>query len=423
MKNDEVIDALRQPRRIVVAPGCGTPTTLLDLVGGRSSEIAGTALYSGLLLCDYPFLDAVERGILTYGTWHVMPPVRNSVADGQVQFFPVRASQVPGLIRYLSADTAFIRVSPPDRHGFCSLGPSVSYPLVAVRNAELVIAEIDESVPRTRGEGSIHVSQIDLAIESQSLMPEYYRPYPDEISRRIAEYIVPLLPENPTIQIGIGSIPEALVDRLAERGIDGLRFAGMATDGMVDLHEKGLLDLQRMTPFPAIMAAELMGTRKLMDFAEENPLLGVYSTPLGITASSLWAFDRFVSINSAVEVDRLGQVSAEWVGENQFSGIGGSVDFTEAAVHSEGGLRIIAMASTNLRDSSSKIVHSLRSGVPVTVARHSVDYVVTEYGAAHLAFATTTERIQALASIAHPDHRDQVLGNSELVDPPTNRLL
>jgi 4-hydroxybutyrate CoA-transferase len=367
------------------------------------------SLCSGLLLGDYPFLLAAEQGIMSYCTWHVTPAVRKLVADGTVPFYPVRASQVMSLITHLGVDVALIRVTPPDGNGFCSLGPSVSYPLPAVRQATLVIAELDDTLPRTRGEGSIHVSKIDMAVESSSPMPEYPRAGTDELSRAIAHHILPLLPVDPTLQIGIGSIPEALVEALLEEGVPNLRFAGMAIDAMADLHDAGLLAVDGFVPYPPIMAAELMGTRRLMDFAHENPLLGVYSTPLGITASNLSRFDRFVSINSAIEIDRGGQVNAEWVAERQLSGVGGSVDFTESALLSVGGIRIIAMASTNVRDASSKIVHALGREVPVTVPRHSVDYVVTEYGAARLGFASTRERAELLASIAHPDHRDLIL--------------
>jgi 4-hydroxybutyrate CoA-transferase len=405
---DEIVSALAHGRRAVASPGCGTPSTLLELLAIGASERSGVFLCSGMLLGDYPFLDAVRAGLLTYRTWHVMPPIRGLVADGSIGFHPVRASQVPTLLEHLQIDTALIRVSPPDRHGFCNLGPAVSYPILAVRQADLVIAEIDDTLPRVRGEGSIHESEIDLAIASAHPMPEYQRAVPDELSHAIAQHILPLLPESPTIQIGIGSIPEALLEELKANDIGDLRFAGMAIDGMADLHDAGLIDRHRLIPFPPIAAAELMGTRRLMDFAHENAALGMYSTKVGITASSLWEMERFVSINSAVEIDSLGQVSSEWARDKQISGVGGSIDFTEAAIGSKGGVRIIAMAATEVRGSTSKIVPVLGPGVPVTVPRHSVDYVVTEYGTAALGCATVAERVEALARIAHPDHRDGV---------------
>lgn len=415
--DEQVVDSLRGSRAVVSSPGCGAPSTLLRLLGDRCAEVPGLTLYSGMLLDGYPFLDAVESGLLRYGTWHVMPPIRSLVAEGKIGFFPMRASQVTGLLDSLETDTVMVRVSPPDRHGFCSLGPSVSYPRHAVRRSRLVIAEIDEAVPRTRGESEIHVSDIHVAIESRVPMPEYRRAPIDETSRAIARHLTELLPDRPTLQIGIGAIPEAFLDQLVADDIGGLRFAGMAVDGMADLFEAGLLDHGRTTPYPAVMAAELMGSRRLMDFADDNAALGVYSTEYGITASSLWDMDRFVTINSALQVDRFGQVNAESLRGVQISGVGGSVDFTESAIHSDGGLRVIAMTSTDVRSASSKIVRSFDPLSPVTVPRHSVDYVVTEFGAARLGYASVQDRVEALAGIAHPDHREEILRKAGQVEP------
>ncbi|WP_340539094.1 acetyl-CoA hydrolase/transferase family protein [Nocardioides sp. GXZ039] len=385
----------------VASPGCGEPSTLLALIGEHADRLPGLRLYSGLLLGDYPFLDAVESGQIAYGTWHVMPAVRELVEAGTVPFYPVRASRVPWLLGALEMDTALIRVSPPDRHGFCSLGASVSYPRTAVELATTVIAEIDEAVPRTRGESEIHVDQIDLAIRSARPLPEYRRAPSSEVSEQIARHLLALLPERPTIQIGIGAIPEAFVDLLLAEGVAGLRFAGMATDGIADLFAAGLIDRGR-GEYPPVMSAELMGTRTLMDFADDNPALGTYSTERGITASTLWGMDRFVSINSALAVDLTGQVSAEALGGKQVSGVGGSVDFFESAMHSEGGVRVIALPASDVRRGVSKIVPELGAGAQVSIPRHSVEWVVTEHGAVSLAALPLAERAEALLSIAPP---------------------
>jgi 4-hydroxybutyrate CoA-transferase len=403
----DVIAALRGARA-VSSPGCGTPSTLLEIIGAHAEDVHGLSLFSGMLLGDYPFVAGVENGHISYGTWHVMPPIRRLVAEGTVGFYPVRASQVPRLLGDLAVDTALVRVSPPDRHGFCSLGPSVSYPRGAIRRARTVIAEIDPSVPRTRGESEVHLDEIDLAIDSQVPMPEYRRATADEVSRSIARHLVELLPENPTIQIGIGGIPEAFADQLLADRAGGLRFAGMATDGMADLFEAGLLDLEPRHGYPAIMSAELMGSRKLMDFADDNAALGAYSTERGITASSLWSMDRFVTINSALEIDLTGQAAAEAMSGKQISGVGGSIDFTESALHSSGGLRVIALASADVRRNTSKIVAQLTAGTPVTLPRHSIDWVVTEHGAVQLGSQSLTGRAEALRSISHPTHQDHI---------------
>jgi len=408
----EALDRIGSGRRIIASPGCGAPTTLLEAIGSDPDRIQGSHLFSGLLLGDYPFLDAVGEGTIGYGTWHVMPPVRRLVTDGTVDFYPVRGSQVPALLRHLDVDVALVRVAPPDRHGWCNLGPSTSYPLTAIAASKLVVAELDESVPRARGEAAIHVSRIDFAVESTSAMPEYRRAESDAMSKAIAKHIVGLLPDRPILQIGIGSISEAFVDELLDARVGGLRFAGMGVDGIADLHDAGLLDVDGLHPYPPVLAAELMGSRRLMDFAHENPSLGMFGTPIGINAQTLGGLDRFVSVNSALEVDIHGQVSSEVVGGKQISGVGGSVDFVDAAMHSAGGCRVIAMAATNVRDSSSKLVRSLAEGVPVTIPRHAVDCVVTEHGVARLAHASARERLEQLAAVAAPAHRDELLGRS-----------
>lgn len=403
----EAIQHVAGRHAMLSGPGCGTPTTLLRAIGEHADALGGKVpLYSGLLLGDYPFVQAVREGRLRYATWHVMPPVRRLVADGVVDFIPVRGSQVPRMARALGIDVLLIRVSPPDAHGFCNTGPSGSFPLLAIDHAALVIAEIDETLPRTRGQSSIHESRIQLGVISEDPTPLFPGSgTPDEVSRQIARHIMALLPERPTLQIGIGGIPEALLDELRDADFGHLRFAGMATDGMVDLHEAGLLDVTDLWPVPPIFAAELMGSRRLLDFAHENPLLGVFDTNNGIHPR-LGAIDRLVSIQSAVEIDVTGQLNSEWVNGAELSGCGGSIDFLEAALASRGGVRIIAMPSTDVRSATSKLVPELSHGAPVTIARHSIDYVVTEHGTARLGYASLRERLEALQAIAAPEARE-----------------
>ncbi|KUO56330.1 MAG: hypothetical protein APF78_01820 [Sphingomonadales bacterium BRH_c3] len=384
--------------KIVVAPGCGTPTTLLCAIRDHANELRGSTLYSGLLLGEYSFIAAVEAGIINYKTWHIMPPIRKLLKQGKVGFYPLRASQIPGLIEHLQPDVALIRVSPPNAAGKCNLGPSVSYSPAAINTAKCVIAEIDENLPCISGDGEISTDEIDAFIESQAPTPTYPRTHADEISRTVANNIIGILPKSPTLQIGIGAIPEALVEILGELGIGDLRFAGMATEGMADLYDKGLLSVDG----PAILAAELMGGERLMRFAHDNPAVEMRDARKAINPIYLSQIERFVSINSSIEVDFTGQVNSEVVGGSQISGVGGSFDFVEAALHSPGGVRILAMTAKNARDQSDKIVPHLAAGTPVTLPRHSVDYVVTEHGVARLGFATVDERIKALSRIMVP---------------------
>jgi acyl-CoA hydrolase len=265
-----------------------------------------------------------------------------------------------------------------------------------------VVAEVDPKVPRARG-AAIDRASIDLVIESEQPMACYRAVVPRPENRLISKRIIRMLPEAPVLQIGIGSASECLVDELIAQAVPELSFLGMATDAMADVAGHGLLRDHKERP--AINATELMGTATLMQFANDNPLLAMRTSEELATPMGLAAFDRLVSVNSAVQVDLGGQVNAEWAGGREISGVGGSIDYAEGALHTVGGLRIVALPSTNSRHGSSRIVHALDQTTPITHARHGVDVVVTEYGAAELSWRSARERALALIDIAHPDHR------------------
>lgn len=384
---------------LVAAPGCGAPSTLLDAV---NKEAAGRdwTLSSGLLLGDYPFLDAVRAGELHYRTWHVMAPVAELIADGVAEFVPVRASRIAALLQARGVDVALVRVTRPDRHGYCSLGPSAGYGLDALRLARVRIGEIDPDLPWTFGNTTVHESIFDALVDTTHEAPQYSSAKPSEISNRIAEHIVKLLPQNPTLQIGIGSIPEAVVNALADAGLGEVRFTGMATDEMVELFESGVIPAHGDQP--AILSPELMGTQRLMQFADRNPAVAVHPSSTAHNSAVLGRTPRLVSINTAIEVDISGQVNSEVLRGRQISGVGGSLDFVDAASRSAGGLRVIALPSATPDGSRSRIVDVVAS---VTIPRSMVDAVVTEYGVARLDGRGVVERRQALIAIAHPDHR------------------
>ncbi|WP_048893601.1 acetyl-CoA hydrolase/transferase family protein [Mycobacterium heckeshornense] len=387
---------------LVAAPGCGAPTTLLHAVNTEAPGRRWT-LSSGLLVGEYPFLGAVHTGDLRYRTWHVMAPVSDLVADGVADFVPVRASRVAALLEAHRVDVALVRITPPDRHGYCSLGPSAGYSLDALRLARVRIGEVDPDLPWTFGNTTVHDSIFDAFIDTAADTPQYSSARPSAVSNRIAENIVNLLPRNPTLQIGIGSIPEAVVNTLADADLGEVRFTGMATDEMVDLFERGVIPADH--DVPAIVSPELMGTQRLMRFADRNPAVGVYPSSTAHNAAILGRTPRLVSINTAIEVDLSGQVNSEVLRGRQISGVGGSLDFVDAAARSAGGLRVIALPSTTPDGSRSRIVNSIGT---VTIPRSMVDTVVTEHGVAHLDGKTSAERAEALIAIAHPDHRDSL---------------
>jgi acyl-CoA hydrolase len=398
------LDRIPAGTHIVTAPGMGAPTTLLDQMADRCTGRRWT-LSSGLLLGDYPFLGAVTDGRLRYRTWHVMPPVRDLVASGQVGYVPARASQLAQLLERWSIGAAIVRVSPPDNRGYCSLGPSVSYGLAALRTAVTRIAEVDPTVPRTHGDSRVHVSVFDSLVETCTSIPTYTSAAPSATSTRIAELVADLLPTRPTLQIGIGAIPEALVRTLAEADLGTLRFVGMATDEMVDLFDAGVLDSSDVVPTPAVLSPDMMATTRLLEHSHENPSIGMYPSAVAHDSALLGQIERFVSINTALEVDLHGNVNSEVVRGRQISGPGGGLDYIDTATRSVGGLRVVALPSASPDGSASRIVPRVEH---VTVPRSMVDVIVTEHGSARLSGLSTRERTEALIAIAHPDHHDEL---------------
>ena len=385
------VDSIPDDSTVVISPTCGTPTALVQGLTERCLD-RNIVVMSGLIFDPTPLLRAVESHGLRWNTWHPSSACNEQLTTGAMDYVPLRASQVPKHIMRVRPTTAVVRVTPPDRHGWCSLGPSVGYAFHAVRAARIVIAEVDPSMPRTWGHTMVHLSDLDFLCESDTPMPVYEGATPDATSRDIADNIIELLPDQPVIQIGIGKIPESLVHELAQRGVGGLRFTGMGCDAMVDLAEAGLLQPGEADQH-AITSPDLLGTPRLMQFADDNPSVGLYPSSFSHSPISLSAHERFVSINSAVEVDLTGQVNAETVKGRRVSGVGGSLDFSEGATHSQEGLRIVALPA-------SRIVEQLGSGSVVTMPRSAVDMVVTERGVARLEGLTERERASALTGIA-----------------------
>jgi 4-hydroxybutyrate CoA-transferase len=332
-----------------------------------------------------------------------MPGSRRAVAEGRAEFVPVRLFDVPRVFGRggpLRVDAALVQVSPPDKEGRVSLGPSVSNPLPLAKQADLVIAQVNPRCPRTRGNSSLALAEIDVLVEHEEELAEYRPPAVGEVERKIAEQIVPLIPKGATLQIGIGNVPEALLQSLP-RGLE-LSLAGMAVDAMVDLIKQGVVT----GPWRAI---ELMGTRRLFDFVHDNPRLEMQDSLTGHNPLWLGRIPKFVSVNSAVEVDLTGQVNAESLGEEQISGLGGQFDFVEASYWSPGGFSIFAFPSTSGKNGEfSRIVKRLKPGAAVSTPRYFTRYVVTEYGVADLWGKSVKARAEALIRIAHPKFRAEL---------------
>jgi len=400
---DGAIARLDSRMRVLIPPGCGEPQALVRALCDRAERFRGLTLVSGLLLTDYPFLDPKYADHFRYLTTHVMPGSRKAIAERRAEFVPMRLFDAPrvfGKDGPLRVDAVLLQVSPPDQDGRVSLGPSASNPLPLAKQADLVIAQVNPRCPRTLGNSSLSLEEIDCLVEHEEELVEYRSPKVGEVERKIAEHIVPLIPKGATLQIGIGNVPEAMLQSLPQ-GLE-LSLAGMAVDTMVDLVERGVVT----GPWRAI---ELMGTRKLFDFAHENPRLEMQDSFTGHNPLWLGKIPKFVSVNSAVEVDLSGQVNAESLGGEQISGLGGQFDFVEASYWSEGGFSVFAFPSASGKSGEfSRIVKELKPGAKVSTPRYFTRYVVTEYGVADLWGKSLKQRAEALVRIAHPKFREQL---------------
>ena len=404
---DEVIEKVTEYNSIVISSGCAQPTTLLNALTRHADQFKETRLYSGIQI-NYDFIQGIENSLIQYNTWHPGPQLKDKITKGLIDYYPVRASEVHTLLRKLKPKVFFVRITPPDDQGFCNLGSSTMYSLDALENADYVVGEIDVHMPRTLGVSSVHKSRFDAFVSSEHAMPEYQSGKTGNEIESIVGHVLELIPKNPILQLGIGAIPEALAYKLKEPEFGKLTMLGMISDSVVDLYESGVFSENESSKLPPLIAVELMGGKRLMDFADQNPLLRMTSSRQSHEPLQIGESRNFVSINSALEVDLGGQINSEAVGGKQLSGVGGSFDFCEAARMSEGGMRIVALNSTALAGKKSCIVPTLSKAGPVTIPRHSCDVVVTEYGVVHLSALNLRQRGEALVSIAHPQFRDEL---------------
>jgi acyl-CoA hydrolase len=391
----QALSGLAPDASVIASPGCATPQTLLASLRELAETRSGLVLHAGLLLGDLPFLPAVSAGALRFRTWHVPAAARKLATAGVVEYAPMRASEVVASFGR-GFDYALIRVAPPDARGYCSFGPSLTYTREAVGAARTVIAEVDPALPRTYGDTAIHVSHFDEVIDATDPMCEYGLAEVTDRVRRVAARVAALLSPDQVLQLGIGSIPEAIPALLPRDAFGSTRFVGMITERIADL-------VADAGPPAALRAVELMGAGQLMDFSDGNPQVLMQGSVLAHDVRRLSREPGFCSVNSALAIDLTGQAACESIGGRVVGGVGGSVDFFDAARMSDGGRRILAL-NAETADGRSTIVAQLPPGTPVTVPRHLVDVVVTEYGCARLAGLSQAERANALIELAAPQH-------------------
>jgi len=394
--------------RVLLPPGCAAPWSLIEEIVRQAERLRPLTLMGGLLVGEYPFCAPAYRDVFRWVTFHVMPALREAVARGQVEFIPARYFDVlwvfgPG--GPWAADAVLVHTAPPDADGQLSLGVSTSYPLPLARSAPLVIAEVNHRMPRTLGDSAIPLDRVGAWIETDRPLTLYPAARMGETEKRVADHVAEVIPDGATIQIGIGAIPEAIVACLG--GHRDLGIHSLLVDTMLPLIECGVITNARKSRNPGRMdLGEIMGTEQLFRFVHENPVVNMEPSSSIHNPRVVAGLQRFVSINSAIEVDLTGQVNAESLGGRQVAGIGGQFDFVEGAYWAPGGRSVIALPSTGRGGDVSRIVARLPAGAKVTTPRYLTDCVATEFGRADLRGLSVAQRARALIGLAHPRFRE-----------------
>ncbi|RYJ41189.1 acetyl-CoA hydrolase/transferase family protein [Flavobacterium beibuense] len=405
----EAVKTVKSGDRIYVQAAAATPGVLTKALAERAAELRNVEVCHLHTEGEAPYANPELKDSFFVNSFFIGKNVRHTIAAGNGSYTPVFLSELPRLFRkqVLPLDVVFIHVTPPDSHGYCSLGVSVEASMAAIENAKIVIAQVNPRMPRTFGDGIIHVSEINYMVEAD--VPIHgHDPAPiSEQEDKIGEYVASLIDDRSTLQMGIGSIPNAALKKLVNHKDLGLHTE-MFSDGVIDLIESNVINSNyKGVAKGRALATFIIGSQRLYDFVNDNPFIEMRESSFVNDTSVIRRNPKMVAINSAIEVDVTGQVSADSIGYRMYSGVGGQMDFIRGASLSEGGRAIIALPSVTKRGES-KIVPCLRQGAGVVTTRSHVQYIVTEYGIADLYGKTLTQRVKALTDIAHPDHRETV---------------
>jgi acyl-CoA hydrolase len=408
---EEAVASITDRQTVFVHGGAATPSVLLQALANRAPELTGVMTVGLHLEGPCPHLEPGMQDHIRHRALFIGPNARDAVNEGRADYVPVFLSDIPLLFRrgILPLDAAFINVTPPDAHGFCSLGTSVDATLAAVRAATTVIAQLNPAIPRTLGDSFVHVSEIDLAIDAAMPPHEHAPGIIGDVERRIGAHVADLVPDGATLQLGIGAIPAAVGEALRDKRDLGIHTE-LFTDTVLELVEAGALTgAAKEINRGKIVSAFVLGTQRLYGFIDDNPLVEMRPVDYTNDTAVIRRFRRMVAVNSAIEIDLSGQVVADSIGRRLYSGVGGQMDFIRGAALAEEGRAIIALPSTAAGGSASRIVPSLREGAGVVTTRAHVRTVVTEWGVAELFGRSLAERARALIAIAHPDFRDELL--------------
>jgi acyl-CoA hydrolase/RimJ/RimL family protein N-acetyltransferase len=412
---ERAVSTLRRGDKVFIGSGAAEPQVLVQSLIDTAGRLADTRIMHIMTLGVAPYTEEKFTDQFRHNAFFIGANTRMAVAEGRADYTPVFLSEIPALFRsgQVPIDVALIQVSPPDKHGYCSYGVSTDVVKSAAESATKVIAEINPQMPRALGDCFINMDHIDLAVPVDEPLLYSKRERADEVAQRIGKNIATLIPDGATLQMGIGTIPDSVLQYLTDKKDLGVHTE-MFSDGFMDLARKDIINNRRKTLHPGkTIASFCIGSRELYDYIDNNPGIEFHPTEHTNDPFIIAQNDRMIAINSAIEVDLSGQVCADSLGTMFYSGIGGQVDFVRGAARSKGGKPIIAMPSTAKEDTVSRISVHLQEGAGVVTTRGDVHYIVTEWGVAYLHGKNIRERAMALINIAHPKFRNYLLGQAK----------
>ncbi len=407
---EEAVQSVKSGDRIFLSGNAATPFELLQALANRKDELQSVQVNHLLMVGEDPLSQPGMESHFRHNSLFVGPADRPAIGEGRADYVPVFLYEIPSLFtqRIIPLDVALIHVTPPDEHGFMSLGVECVASKAAVESAKIVVALVNERMPRTLGDSFIHVSRVHKIVECTRELPELHKKGFSEVEQQIGRNIAGLVEDGSTLQMGIGGISDAVLAALGDKRDLGVHTE-MVSDGIVEMIEKGVITNSRKTKHAGkVIGTFIYGSKSLYDFVDNNPLFEIHPCNYTNDPFIIAQNEKMVAINSAIEVDITGQVCSDSIGHRIYSGFGGQLDFIRGAAYSKGGKPIIAMPSATKNDTVSRIVISLKPGAGVVTTRADVHYVITEYGIANLHGKNIRERVQALINIAHPKFRDEL---------------
>lgn len=406
----EAAKLIKSNDRIYLHAVACTPNHIIDAIVERAPELRNVEFCHIHTLGGAPYADPIYKESFKVNSFFIGGNVRHTIKNGNGSYTPVFLSELPMLFRsgLVPLDVVLIQVSQPDEHGYCSLGTSVEATPAAISAAKLVIAQVNSYMPRTFGDASIHISMIDVMVEHNTPLLTQYSSEINDAEDKIGDIIANMIEDGSTLQMGIGSIPEAVLRKLNNHKYLGLHTE-MCSDGVIDLIESGAIDCSRqVTTNRKAMSTFFVGTERIYNYLNNNPFFEVRECSHTNNPTVICQNPSVVAINSAIEIDVTGQICADSIGSRMYSGVGGQVDFMRGAAMSKGGKAIIAMSSTTAKGAN-KIVPFLKNGAGVVTSRAHAQYIVTEYGVADLRGKSIDQRVKALSEIAHPSFREEII--------------